>query len=871
MAENIPIRQIPGAEGDPTASSLLAMDNGIAMSKTTVKKVVDAGAPVASQAEAQGGVDNDKRMSALRVKQSIASEVGVSVASASQGSLADTAVQAVNGHTGSSVNLSKADVGLGNVDNTSDASKPVSTAAQAALDLKANAADLGALAVKSTVNNSDWSGADLAVDNGGTGASTPAAARANLGLGTAATTDSSEYATAAQGALAETAVQPGALGTLSGKDQIDVPADINATGVPSASTALFGDGSWKNLAGGGDMLSSTYDPHGIEGDAFAAANHTGRRTTDFLTVSDLLADESLAYGSTTHALTVAAGAIVNAEGFRYEVAASDATDAHVETEGGVKLNALPSASVVSLDAWGEPTGDDATAFAQALRLASDNRCKLVGWAGAEAVFQQPLDMVGIDYLDVDMGGATITVLGVGSAQRGFRIANAVNYKTETITTPLTVGMTSIPIADTTGISPGDILRISSTQVYNQQRPTEFFVNNLVRVKSVSSGSVEIDEPLYNNFDTASFTVTARFTKPILGSGITGLHVAGEGSANSRGLEIIGGIGFDILRCGVSGFKESGIELTLCFDSGITKCEAVGIDDSVLGYGLYLSSCKRGYIRRSKGRGNRHSFEVGGISEDCVVERCEAVLDTSYGAASHGNARRVTFRKNRLLHCAGGIVSRGEAALIEDNDLVGSAAAGLIVIGEVGNPNRIGLAGVRTKVRNNTLTAEAGQGAGIHCTVTMNASDITGNRFKGHFGSNIILINGESCDGGSLIADNDMTEATSSFNAVNITPQVADKIDVAIRGLRQRGCLNGVNIIEPAGSTGVSKVSITECDLRGNSNRPVIINGKYDTVVVGGGTVFKNNANPNGQRPAEVDVATYLEYGLSGTMATTSPI
>lgn len=49
------------------------------------------------------------------------------------------AVDSVAGKTGV-VTLVKGDVGLGNVDNTSDASKPVSTAQQAALDLKANAA-----------------------------------------------------------------------------------------------------------------------------------------------------------------------------------------------------------------------------------------------------------------------------------------------------------------------------------------------------------------------------------------------------------------------------------------------------------------------------------------------------------------------------------------------------------------------------------------------------------------------------------------------------------------------------------------------------------------------------------------------------------
>lgn len=45
------------------------------------------------------------------------------------------AVDSVNGFTGNVV-LGKADIGLGNVDNTSDANKPISTATQTALDLK---------------------------------------------------------------------------------------------------------------------------------------------------------------------------------------------------------------------------------------------------------------------------------------------------------------------------------------------------------------------------------------------------------------------------------------------------------------------------------------------------------------------------------------------------------------------------------------------------------------------------------------------------------------------------------------------------------------------------------------------------------------
>jgi hypothetical protein len=48
-------------------------------------------------------------------------------------------VTSVAGKTGV-VTLVKGDVGLGNVDNTSDANKPISTATQTALDLKANLA-----------------------------------------------------------------------------------------------------------------------------------------------------------------------------------------------------------------------------------------------------------------------------------------------------------------------------------------------------------------------------------------------------------------------------------------------------------------------------------------------------------------------------------------------------------------------------------------------------------------------------------------------------------------------------------------------------------------------------------------------------------
>ena len=64
-------------------------------------------------------------------------------------------VQAVNGYTGS-VNLTKTDFDLGNVDNTRDANKPISNDTQAALNLKANSSTVdAALAQKLNITDAN--------------------------------------------------------------------------------------------------------------------------------------------------------------------------------------------------------------------------------------------------------------------------------------------------------------------------------------------------------------------------------------------------------------------------------------------------------------------------------------------------------------------------------------------------------------------------------------------------------------------------------------------------------------------------------------------------------------------------------------------
>ena len=74
----------------------------------------------------------------------------------------------------------------------------------------------------------------IAISQGGTGANTASGARTNLGLGTAATTNATAYATAAQGTLADSAVQPADLSTVATSNSYDDLDDLPTLGTASA-------------------------------------------------------------------------------------------------------------------------------------------------------------------------------------------------------------------------------------------------------------------------------------------------------------------------------------------------------------------------------------------------------------------------------------------------------------------------------------------------------------------------------------------------------------------------------------------------------------------------------------------------------------
>lgn len=88
--ELIRIKSLPVAGGTtaPVPTDAVGID-GATTRQTTIQQLVDTGAPVATKAEAESGVDATKRMTPLTVRQSIAANA----ATKSQGDLAETALQ----------------------------------------------------------------------------------------------------------------------------------------------------------------------------------------------------------------------------------------------------------------------------------------------------------------------------------------------------------------------------------------------------------------------------------------------------------------------------------------------------------------------------------------------------------------------------------------------------------------------------------------------------------------------------------------------------------------------------------------------------------------------------------------------------------
>ena len=171
--------------------------------------------------------------------------------------------------------VTKTQVGLGSVDNTADADKPISSATTAALDGKqASNANLSEVAGLSFT-----AGDILYVSAGG--------ALAVLAAGSAAQLLTMAGGVPTWAAAPATSTPLTTKGDLLGYSTADARVPVGGNGqVLSADSSEAAGVKWITLGGGGDMVIATYDPTAVGSDAFNMDNMAEGATTKIMTATE---------------------------------------------------------------------------------------------------------------------------------------------------------------------------------------------------------------------------------------------------------------------------------------------------------------------------------------------------------------------------------------------------------------------------------------------------------------------------------------------------------------------------------------------------------------------------------------------------------
>jgi hypothetical protein len=462
------------------------------------------------------------------------------------------------------LSLVKADVGLGNVDNVADLSKPVSTAQQTALDGKQPLdPDLTAIASLTPITDNFMVAASSAWAS-----RTPAQAKAALGITEA------DVANLAPDLAAKI---PKSLLTAKGDivaasgSAVPVRLGVGVNGqVLTADSAQTAGVKWATPGGGGSGVTSV-----------TAGNST------------------VTVGGTSSAVTVAVNAIAESQvtGLVAALAA--------------KADKVSSPNVKDYGAVGDGTTDDASAIQAAIDAASSAGGGVVTFGPGVFKIDSQVTLADKVYLvGAGVGATRLDFSDLVSPPDGAAIYGAGSLNAlPTLSTGIIKGGVTVTFTSAPSVAAGDVLVIYNTADNSYSSARAYYrAGEMVRVLSVSGTTVTLDGTTYAGYASGGTTSVYQMT-PIRTS-VSDLSATFATGAD--GIKLTHGGACWFTNLDLTGSNYAQIDLDRCYEVQFTSVRAMDASPSVgTNYGLIIGNSQRVTVVGGFYQASRHGIAVGG--------------------------------------------------------------------------------------------------------------------------------------------------------------------------------------------------------------------------------------------------------------------